>query len=277
MAKPVIINPYTLNAGITEPNDLAPGAGTNRLLIACGAFSHSSALLTGLSYGGIAMQQLIKIENNNTSKLYLWYALETEIAARANDTFVVTGNSFASIMHWSTVMYADALQAMIEFNTALYLQSNIPPYDVTITGITDSLGFSAIHDQENTATFTWFNSWIDEGQTQVSNSAMSIASKDLVAGAETASATPTPQQQRKAIIAVRIDPLNVSPNNPPVVDTPTQDQICTIGIPFGPLDISGNFSDPDSDPLTFSQSGLPNGLTISSVGVISGTPTGGFS
>ena len=65
-------------------------------------------------------------------------------------------------------------------------------------------------------------------------------------------------------------------NGAPFVDTPIPDQVCTIGVAFGPLDVSGNFDDPDGDTLTFTQTGLPNGLVISSVGVISGTPTGGF-
>ena len=39
------------------------------------------------------------------------------------------------------------------------------------------------------------------------------------------------------------------------------------------LDLSGAFSDPDQDALTFTASGLPEGLTISPQGVISGTPT----
>ena len=38
------------------------------------------------------------------------------------------------------------------------------------------------------------------------------------------------------------------------------------------LDASGFFSDPDGDALTFSASGLPQGLSISPSGVISGTP-----
>lgn len=65
-------------------------------------------------------------------------------------------------------------------------------------------------------------------------------------------------------------------NVPPVVDTPIPAQVCTVGIPFGPLDVSGNFSDPNGDPLVFSQQGLPVGLTISTPGIISGTPRGGF-
>lgn len=39
-------------------------------------------------------------------------------------------------------------------------------------------------------------------------------------------------------------------------------------------DVSGNFNDVDGDTLTFSATGLPEGLTISSAGVISGDPNG---
>ncbi len=65
-------------------------------------------------------------------------------------------------------------------------------------------------------------------------------------------------------------------NQAPIVNTPIPDQTVQIGVSFS-LDVSGNFSDPDSDPLTFSQTGLPNGLSISFDGIISGVPTGGFS
>ena len=64
-------------------------------------------------------------------------------------------------------------------------------------------------------------------------------------------------------------------NLPPFVVAPIADQICTIGVPFS-LDVSGNFDDPNGDVLTFSAIGLPNGLSISGAGLISGTPTGGF-
>lgn len=70
--------------------------------------------------------------------------------------------------------------------------------------------------------------------------------------------------------------MTTETNLAPIVDTPIPDQECTIGTPFGPLDVSGNFSDPNGDPLVFSQQGLPVGLTISSAGVISGTPRGGY-
>ena len=64
-------------------------------------------------------------------------------------------------------------------------------------------------------------------------------------------------------------------NLPPVVETSIPDQVCTIGVFFS-YDASAHFSDPNSDTLTHSQVGLPNGLSISAAGVISGTPTGGF-
>jgi hypothetical protein len=41
------------------------------------------------------------------------------------------------------------------------------------------------------------------------------------------------------------------------------------------LDVSGNFSDPDGDALTFSGSGAPASITIDAAGVVSGTPGAG--
>jgi hypothetical protein len=65
-------------------------------------------------------------------------------------------------------------------------------------------------------------------------------------------------------------------NNDPVLDTAEDDQEVTIGIYYS-LDVSGNFSDPDGDTLTYTATGLPLGLTIDPVtGIISGTPTGGY-
>ncbi len=69
--------------------------------------------------------------------------------------------------------------------------------------------------------------------------------------------------------------VTAASNAPPQLDTPEPDQVVQTGVPYS-NDISGNFSDPDDDPLVFTQEGLPNGLNISEAGVISGTPTGGF-
>jgi hypothetical protein len=60
-------------------------------------------------------------------------------------------------------------------------------------------------------------------------------------------------------------------NQPPVVDTPIGDQTVTEGDTVN-LDVSGGFSDPDGDALTFSDTGLPGLLTLSPAGVITGTP-----
>lgn len=75
---------------------------------------------------------------------------------------------------------------------------------------------------------------------------------------------------------VKASGFSTSANTTPVLDTPESDQTCTIGLAFGPLDVSGNFSDPNGDTLTYTATGLPKGLTISSGGIISGTPTGGY-
>lgn len=62
------------------------------------------------------------------------------------------------------------------------------------------------------------------------------------------------------------------PNLPPVVVPPgIADQTIPVLEPFT-LDVRPAFSDPDLDPLTFSVTGLPPGLTLMD-GVIAGTPT----
>ena len=73
-----------------------------------------------------------------------------------------------------------------------------------------------------------------------------------------------------------VDTLSLTLNFPPVLDFPQADQVGTQGLAFGPLDISGNFSDPDGDVLRFGVTGLPvsSGLSIdTNTGVLSGTPT----
>lgn len=64
-------------------------------------------------------------------------------------------------------------------------------------------------------------------------------------------------------------------NDTPQLDTAAGPQAATQGIPFGPLNLSGNFSDPDGDTLGYTISGLPagSGLVISPTGTVSGTPT----
>lgn len=64
-------------------------------------------------------------------------------------------------------------------------------------------------------------------------------------------------------------------NFPPELVTPLDDQVGTEGEAFS-LDVSGNFTDRDQDPLTFTQTGLPAGMSISAEGLISGVPAPGF-
>ena len=69
-----------------------------------------------------------------------------------------------------------------------------------------------------------------------------------------------------AIVTVTVVPVN----DPPVVNTPIGNRSNLDGAAVS-VPVAGNFSDVDGDPLTFTATGLPAGLTISPAGVISGT------
>ena len=61
-------------------------------------------------------------------------------------------------------------------------------------------------------------------------------------------------------------------NRAPRVVERIENQVIEEDRPFS-LDISGNFEDPDGDPLLFVGNDLPGSLSLSQDGVISGTPT----
>ncbi len=66
--------------------------------------------------------------------------------------------------------------------------------------------------------------------------------------------------------------LTVNPvNDAPVFTGTIPDQNATLGMAFS-LDVSGYFSDPDLDTLSYSLSGAPAVLSINASGIISGTP-----
>ncbi len=73
-----------------------------------------------------------------------------------------------------------------------------------------------------------------------------------------------------------IGQINIALNAPPVPVGSIANQNGTQNQAFGPLDVSGNFNDPDGDDLVFSLLGAPagTGLTINGItGIISGTLT----
>lgn len=62
------------------------------------------------------------------------------------------------------------------------------------------------------------------------------------------------------------------PQLAPVFTGAIGDESFPEGVAIDPLDVSVFFTDPNSDVMTFTDSGLPAGLSMSSVGIISGTP-----
>ncbi|TDF41630.1 GlyGly-CTERM sorting domain-containing protein [Alteromonadaceae bacterium M269] len=72
-----------------------------------------------------------------------------------------------------------------------------------------------------------------------------------------------------ATIAVEVTPVNDAPIGQPILDVTAANDGTFV------LNVSGNFSDVDGDTLTFSATGLPEGLGISSDGTIAGDPPGG--
>jgi large repetitive protein len=68
-----------------------------------------------------------------------------------------------------------------------------------------------------------------------------------------------------AIVTVTVNAVNDAPVATPIASRNNVDGNA-VSVP-----VAGNFSDVDGDPLTFTATGLPAGLTISSAGVISGT------
>ena len=75
----------------------------------------------------------------------------------------------------------------------------------------------------------------------------------------------------RALLAHRVSLTNDDPANaPPIVNRVIPDQ-AHFDSDLISADISGNFSDPNGNPLSFSAVGLPAGLSINSAGRITGT------
>lgn len=70
--------------------------------------------------------------------------------------------------------------------------------------------------------------------------------------------------------------VNEVPNEPPTFGADIPDQQVTLGEAMTP--VSGEFTDPEGQPLSYSVTGMPTGVSVDEAGVISGTPvvTGNF-
>jgi hypothetical protein len=98
--------------------------------------------------------------------------------------------------------------------------------------------------------------------------------------------TPGANFNGELTILATVSDLEPLSSNPPfliIVTVTSVNDVPTVDLPIGPrtvventpfsFDVSGNFSDADGDPLSFSAIGLPGNLSIDPVtGVISGTP-----
>ena len=78
-----------------------------------------------------------------------------------------------------------------------------------------------------------------------------------------------PSEDRQAL-TVTVTNVN---DNAPVAMVPLPGQAGTKGVAFNYALPAGTFTDADADALSYTATGLPDGLVISNVGVISGTPT----
>ena len=71
-----------------------------------------------------------------------------------------------------------------------------------------------------------------------------------------------------ATVSLTIEPVNDAPR----LDAGLPDRMSTEGETIAPIDLGGNFADPDDDSLTFTATGLPDGLVLDpATGIVSGT------
>jgi Domain of unknown function (DUF4347)/Putative Ig domain/Bacterial Ig domain len=86
-------------------------------------------------------------------------------------------------------------------------------------------------------------------------------------GKYTIAVTITDSVGRTAVQSFTINSLNQAP----VISVNTPAQTALDGAVIAGLNVASAFSDPNTDPMTFTATGLPAGLTITAAGVISGT------
>jgi hypothetical protein len=104
-------------------------------------------------------------------------------------------------------------------------------------------------------------------------------------GTRTVKITPAANQHGKATITVTVSDGSLSDSNyltltvtavndAPVLVTPIPDQTATVNQDFSFVIPAGTFSDPEGDALTWTATGLPNGLTFDpATRTLSGKPT----
>jgi hypothetical protein len=157
--------------------------------------------------------------------------------------------------------------------------ANQPPAPTApaITTNEDTAGASQIqpNDPDSGDTHTYaVTAQAGNGTASVSGSGLVTYTPNLnFTGSDSVTVTVTDSGNLSAPVVISVT-VNAQ-SDPPVAVGTIAAQSGSEGTAFGPLDVSANFSDPDSS-LTYSLSGLPAGTGVvinSSTAVISGTPT----
>ncbi len=132
-------------------------------------------------------------------------------------------------------------------NALTYTATGLPA-GLTIDATTGAIAGTIDHDASKTAPVT-----TGSGATLDGTYTVTVTASDGLGGAATQSFT--------------IDATNQAP----VVGTATANQSNSDGATITAVNAAAAFTDPNGDPLTYTATGLPAGLTISAAGVISGT------
>jgi hypothetical protein len=104
------------------------------------------------------------------------------------------------------------------------------------------------------------------------NSAGAISGTPTTAGTSPVTVTVSDGLGGSASANLELVVNAAAPANRPPTITPPGPQTATVGVAYS-VNVAPNASDPDGDPLTFSATGLPQGITMSPAGVASGSPT----
>lgn len=149
--------------GDTTPADLTASAGSNRVMIHLAAIDGAGDTMDTLTWRG---QSATRIDAATTAewngkKIYLWYMLESTIAAGTGNSFTAgyTGSPAGTRMsHWSLLISDAAQSAPTVYDNTDTDTSD--PVELTLAGLNGSLFAALARVNESTDSWEAFgNSW----------------------------------------------------------------------------------------------------------------------